>query len=164
MQSFSSDCLPSRRLLRAVKCLLPVYCVSNCSLGGENISQFTYSNENRIKSSEGWGRSSMKPRDSNTMQPWAAQVPLHYPFSLVRVTFPYSQTRVIHHYGAGDCWYSKRVIPKREFDGYSRWSYQIVSKARVINLINFTCTFISLSSQVSYKQLNSHQICSVKMQ
>lgn len=37
----SSDCLPSRRLLRAVKCLLPVYCVSNCSRGGENISQFT---------------------------------------------------------------------------------------------------------------------------
>lgn len=36
-----SRCLPSRGLLRAVKCLLPVYCVSNCSLGGENISQFT---------------------------------------------------------------------------------------------------------------------------
>lgn len=62
---FSPDCLPSRRLLRAVKCLLPVYCVSNCSLGGENISQFTQGNENRIKSSEGCGRSSIKPRESD---------------------------------------------------------------------------------------------------
>lgn len=85
---FSSDCLPSRRLLRAVKCLLPVYCVSNCSRGGQNISQFTWGNENRIKSSEGWGRSSIKPRESYPTQPWEAQLPLHHPFILVMVAFP----------------------------------------------------------------------------
>lgn len=129
--------LTSRRLLRAVKCLLPVYCVSNCSLGGEIFPSLPRAMKIGLRVLRLRKEQYKTQRITDHAVPRSPSPPA-LSFYSSHGDFPScSQTRVIHHYGLGDCWYFKSLsLPQKTVWLASQVELSDCTQRQVIDLIN----------------------------